>query len=104
MVNIHLVREAKEEANIMIDPNDLELVHIMNRLEPDYEIEIRERVDIFFKTEKWQGEPQNMEPDKCDELSWFAINDLPENTIPRLKNVLECIKNKINYSEFGFSK
>jgi hypothetical protein len=43
-----------------------------------------------------------MESDKCDDLSWFAIDDLPKNTISYIRQVIECIKNKINYSEFGF--
>lgn len=53
-------------------------------------------------TDKWTGEPRNAEPDKCDDLSWFPLDSLPENIIPCIKQAFECIKDNIIYSEFGF--
>lgn len=93
-----IIREAKEEADIVIEPEDLEIVHTMHRKkETD-----AERIDFFFLAIKWTGEPKNMEPNKCDELKWFNINDLPSNTIPCIRQVIENFKNKKVYSEFGW--
>ena len=44
---------------------------VMHRIEGD------ERVDFFVHIYKWQGEPVNAEPDKCDELCWVNMNNLP---------------------------
>lgn len=87
-------REALEEAGVQVDLNDLEFAHCMHRLQND------ERIDFFFTVKKWQGEPKNMEPEKCDDLSWFPINDLPENIIPYIHQALEAYRNGIYYSEF----
>ena len=41
---------------------------------------------------------ENKEPDKCKELKWINLSDLPENIIQGIKNEIECIKNNIYYS------
>lgn len=89
-----MVREAKEEIGIVLDPVELELIHTMNRRIPD-----NERVDFFFTTKKWQGEPRIMELEKCDDLSWFELSNLPSNIIPYIKQAIDSFLNKIIYSE-----
>jgi ADP-ribose pyrophosphatase YjhB (NUDIX family) len=96
------IREAKEEAGIILKSKDLKVVHVMNRFEPQNEIELRERVDVFFMASKWQGKIKNMEPRKCDDLSWFPIDSLPKNTIPYIKFVINNIQKNKFYSEFGY--
>jgi len=91
-----MVREAYEEAGIKIDIDDLEAIHVMHRNEGE------ERVDFFFTTEKWSGEPEIREPDKCDDLGWFELDNLPENTIPYIKKAIECFLNNKLYSEHGW--
>ena len=89
-----MVREAKEEAGIDITPENLRLVHTMNKLVPD-----NERIDFFFTTEKRRGEPKNMEPEKCSDLSWFDTNNLPNNIIPSIQQAIDCVMKNIPYSE-----
>lgn len=89
-----MIREVKEEINVILNPSDLELVHVMNRKMPN-----NERMDFFFTTKKWQGEPKIMEIDKCDDLSWFELNNLPQNIIPYIKQVIDSYLNNIIYSE-----
>ena len=93
-----IIREAKEEANIIIKPDDLEVVHSMNRNAGTD----NERIDVFIQAKKWGGDIKLMEPNKCDEMKWFNLDSLPENTIPYIRHVIECIKNRIHYSEYGF--
>jgi ADP-ribose pyrophosphatase YjhB (NUDIX family) len=92
-------REAKEEVRVSIAIEDLEFVHASYRINKtdgagDY-------VDFFFKTSRWEGEPENQEPDKCDELIWVPIDDLPENTVPVIKEVIKCIRAGEPFSEIG---
>lgn len=89
-----MVREAEEEIGIVLAPVDLELIHTMNRRIPD-----NERVDFFFTVEKWKGEPKIMESDKCDDLTWFELNNLPKNIIPYIRQAIDSFLNNIIYSE-----
>jgi len=91
-----VIREAKEEAGIDIELEDLEIVHAMHRKSAD------ERIDFFLTARKWRGEPRIMEPNKCDDMRWFEINKLPENTIPYIRQAIECFVNKVFYSEHGW--
>ncbi len=93
-----LCREISEEIGIRIDAKWLVAPHILHRKGEDGS----ERVDAFFPVNQWDGEVRNQEPEKCDDLSWFPIDDLPENTIPYIRTVLGKIKNDISYSEYGW--
>jgi len=90
-------REAKEEAGIEINPDDMKIVHIMHRNAPD-----RNYIDFFIVANKWTGEIKNLEPQKCDDLSWFYLSKLPNNVIPYVKKAIENINSKEIYSEYGF--
>ncbi len=89
-----MVREAKEETGVTLNVSDLKLIHTMNR-----KMENNERIDFFFTAEKWQGEPKIMESDKCDDLGWFELNDLPDKTIPYIRQAIDSFLSNVNYSE-----
>lgn len=93
-----IAREAKEEAGIDLMSEDVKVAHVMHRLAPD-----REYFDIFLTADKWQGEITNIEPDKCDELCWVPVNELPDNIIPEVKQAIEDITKGIPYSEIGWN-
>jgi 8-oxo-dGTP pyrophosphatase MutT (NUDIX family) len=90
-------REALEEANIIISPNDSKVVHVLHRFRPD-----REYFDVYLKVKKWNGEIANMEPDKCSELKWFGLDALPDNIAPEVKQALDKIRDNIFFSELGW--
>ncbi len=90
------IREAKEESGVDIEPKDLKVKTTMHRRQSD------ERVDFFFEVKNWIGEPANTEPDKCDDLSWFPLDELPSNTILYIKQAIDCYRKGIVYSEFGW--
>ena len=94
------VREAKEEVGVEIEERDLECVHIMQRLSS---VDSEERIDNFFKVNKWKGTLENKEPEKCDDLSWFEKENLPENLIEFVKKALKKMERKEFYSEEGWS-
>ncbi len=77
------IREAAEECAIRIDPKDLEVVGVMHRYSHD------ERIDFFLNASRWDGKITNAEPHKCDDLSWYSLDKLPDNIIPYVKYALE---------------
>jgi 8-oxo-dGTP diphosphatase len=92
-----LVREAKEEAGIDVEPENLKFMHIQQLVPCPGE---KEFVYLYFECKKWKGEPKIMEPEKHDDLSWFPLNELPVNTIPYMKLAIEQSQKGINYSEY----
>jgi 8-oxo-dGTP diphosphatase len=90
------IREANEEAGVVLRLEDLEVVHIMNRKSND------ERVDFFVVVKDWSGEIRNTEPDKCDDLSWFPLDGMPDNMIPYVRHAIRNYQKGILYSEFGW--
>lgn len=90
-------REAKEEINLDIDEKDLELVALIHPYQENY-------VNVFFTAKKYSGTPKIMEPEKCSNLQWFDIEHLPNNTIERIRNVIENIKKGIIYDDGDFSR
>lgn len=47
-----------------------------------------ERIDFFLEAPRWIGTIVNTEPDKCDELRWAHLDQLPENVIPYVRCAL----------------
>jgi ADP-ribose pyrophosphatase YjhB (NUDIX family) len=91
-------REFKEEIGINVNPLELKVVHIMHR-----KGEQDERVDFFMATDKYTGEIKNCEPNKCGDLSWFSLNNLPQNIIPYINQAIQKYKEGIFYSEWGWN-
>lgn len=93
------VRETLEEVNVKTNPKKLSHVHTMHRKSnEDNDV----RVDVFFQTEEWQGEPKNMEPHKHSEMTWLDLDDLPENIMDYVLLALERAKQGQIYSEHGW--
>ncbi|HJR81331.1 MAG TPA: NUDIX domain-containing protein [Anaerolineales bacterium] len=89
-------REAEEETGVRIELGAINFSSVMHRLEGD------ERVDFFVHVQEWNGEPVNAETEKCDELRWVDINDLPSNTIPYVRRAIQNHMNHIEFDEFGW--
>lgn len=93
-----LIREMKEELGIELTIADLRLAHINHRKAEDKS----ERVNAFFLAEKWVGEIQNKEPEKCSALEWFPLDALPEDAIPYVRERLGDIQTGVWYGEEGW--
>ena len=95
-LSMALVREAKEEIDLDIKEENLKLVSVIHPYKEDY-------INVFFITEKYEGTPKIMEHNKCDDLKWFDLDDLPENITIRNKNVIKNIQKGIIYDDGDFS-
>ncbi len=84
-------RESLEEVGVVIDPADLEPLTAMHRTHANGRA-VDERVDFFFACSRWQGEPRRLEPHKCADLRWFAVDALPEPVVPHEHAVLDLLR------------
>ncbi|AUS08278.1 NUDIX hydrolase [Laceyella sacchari] len=90
------VREAKEEAGVQLKEDDVEIVGVMHRKAGD------ERVDFFAVVKNWEGEIQNLEPHKCDDLRFFPLNELPTNIIPYILRAIDNYKEGRWFDSYGW--
>lgn len=99
LVTDAMVREAREEGGVIIDPRALHFVHCMQRLNR-HDGAAQERIDLFFVVDDWEGTFRNMEPDKCDDIGWFPVNRLPSNTLSVVRLAVGHVQRGVFYSEY----
>jgi len=76
------VREMEEELGVVLDPDSVAVLGVVHRRSDT------NRIDFFVRALSWRGEPHIAEPDKCDALSWFPLDDLPEAVVPYIRDAL----------------
>ena len=93
-------REALEE--IGVADLDLAFVTAMQRTRGGEPID--ERIDFFFTTRSWTGDPRIVEQAKCADLRWCPLDALPDPVVPHELSVLEGLRAGTNppYTTFGF--
>ena len=90
-VAVAAAREAEEELGITVDPDELRPLCALQRTEPGNPDPIEQRVDFFLVADTWTGEPRIQEPAKCEQLGWFALDDLPSPIVPHEEHVLRLL-------------
>jgi 8-oxo-dGTP diphosphatase len=97
------IREAKEEAGVSINPENMRVVHVAHR-HAEKGDEFMDWVDVYFSVDEWEGEPHNAEPKKSERLDWLYINDLPDSIVPSQRDALTELAKGNFYSEYGWSE
>lgn len=92
-----VVREAFEELGIVIKEVDLELLNVFHSYEEGY-------IRFFFMPSKYEGTPEIKEEEKCCELKWFSVDELPENMLMGLKETIFNIKCGNIYDDCSFAR
>lgn len=87
-----VIRELKEELGICA--LEFKLVSLS-----DFINERGHYVHISFLLEKFSGEIQNMEPDRCYEWKYFCISDLPKELFNPHVNILKNYLENVLYLE-----
>jgi 8-oxo-dGTP pyrophosphatase MutT (NUDIX family) len=93
-------REALEEIGV----TDLELSFVTSMQRTRSGEPIDERIDFFFTSRSWSGEPRILEPRKAAALEWCRLTALPDPVVPHERAVLEALRTGTTtaYSTFGF--
>lgn len=94
-----LVREAKEEAGLIIDPADVELVHLVHLVDSSG---APPRMQFVFRARAWSGTPQNLEPDRCVAWRWWDPQELPAEVVPYTRQAINSIQDGSLYSQMGW--
>ncbi|MFN4079734.1 MAG: NUDIX domain-containing protein [Saprospiraceae bacterium] len=92
-----LAREAREESGIVVSPDDMRLVHVLHRhkLKKDQVFLV-----LYFRADRFQGEPASLEPAKFQDVRWIDKTALPDNLSKSTRHVLEALDAGQLYSEF----
>lgn len=93
------IREAKEETGVVITPEDIEIKTICHSYSNHNK---KEFIQFYAVCKKWKGEIVNNEPDKCGDLKFFPINNLPENMVPYIRDGIEKTLANVNFYEYGW--
>ncbi len=89
------IREAHEETGAVINPDDLQFVHVV------YHHSDHVYVDFYWLCTTWTGQIENKEPEKCSELAFYQLADLPgEQIAPNVLSALEIMSQGDVFSEF----
>lgn len=92
------IRESQEEVGVRISLDHLNHAHTLHALTAG-----SDWVGHFFSVTMWSGTPRLCEPDKHSDLIWCPVQDLPDETVPYVRQALLCIERGQPYSEFGWS-
>jgi 8-oxo-dGTP diphosphatase len=79
-------REANEDMGLALMPEQLQLVSIVDDLQPENGIHY---VHVSFELKDADVEPKLMEPERCEEWRYFPLSDLPDNFFPPHKGIIE---------------
>ncbi len=95
---IAIMREIKEELGVMVRQEDLEFLCVAARKTSEgetvaYEFVIRDKNYDFI----------NAEPEKCSEVTWVNLYELPNDIIDHFRQIIEeGIVNQRQYLEIGY--
>lgn len=87
------IREVKEEVCLDVWPEDLELVHVMQRHELGVDV-----VDYYFRAKRWFGTPAIGEPHKADDILWTPLTHVDKYAIKFVDEALEYTARHVPYS------
>ncbi|GAA2255582.1 hypothetical protein GCM10010430_44240 [Kitasatospora cystarginea] len=94
-----LIREAHEEAGLVIDPADVEFAHAVHLVDAPG---AQPRLGMVFRVRRWKGTPELREPDKCVAWQWWHPDALPEEIVPYARAAIDGIRADRPYTEMGW--
>lgn len=92
-----MIREASEEAGIVLQEKDLEFVCAIRDGKRNDEY-----INCYFKSDKYNGDLRIAEEDKCEEIIWTSLDKIPQNIIPNDLRAIDNMKNKVYLDEYNW--
>lgn len=89
------VREAYEEAGVMVKTEDIVFKHVVvDQLRTGVKM-----IGFHFMASHWEGEPYNKEPEEHIHMQWFSLDALPATFLKVHQQVAQKIRENSNYSD-----
>jgi len=89
-----LIRESLEESGIIIERQNLHLVHTLHKKKNE-----ATRMVLYFKASRWEGDIKPGEPDKFVNVAWHPVDNLPMGMSDTVQHVLKHYRRGSRYSE-----
>ena len=86
-----MIREIKEELLVDLKRDEIKLIYLMHHYTGN-------RLNFIFEVDGRNIDPKIGEPNKCSELLWVDINELPNKTMNKVKTIINDINNNITYN------
>lgn len=93
------VREAREELGVRFSPHKLEFLCLVHKRDKQFNIVF---YNSYFLCSDFDGEPTICEAEKCSELKWFDLDDLPDDLIDDRRQALKAYLGGKHYLEYGW--
>ncbi|WP_374216161.1 NUDIX domain-containing protein [Frankia sp. R82] len=93
-----VVRELDEEIGLTVDATDVAFAGVTHALPPDHE----PRIGFGFTVRRFTGEPTIREPDRCAELRWYPLDELPARTLPYTREIVRLHQQAEPFSRLGW--
>lgn len=87
-----MIRETNEEILLSIQRSNLSLIHILHHFSG-------QRINFVFSLNGDGLFPKIGEPDKCEKLEWFDVNNLPKQISPKMQKIINNINQNIIYDK-----
>lgn len=89
-------RELVEEVCLRADPSALRLGHTQHNFTHG-----DEWIGLYFEAKAVDGEARIGEPHKHGDLRWFNVHDLPQNTVPYVRQALNRMLASESFSVYS---
>lgn len=93
------VRECAEELGVNIKAEDCAFFAFIHKRDKEHDVTY---YNAYFAVDSFEGEPVICEPQKCAEIGWFDITDLPADIIPDRLAAIDAYLIKKPYLEYGW--
>ena len=90
-----LVRETEEEVGIQINPQSLNLVHVLHILKGD-----KNTITFCFMATQWLGQLRILEPHKFEAMCWCTYQELPTPLTSNTQQILNAIQQNSLFTEY----
>ncbi len=92
-----VLRECCEELGICLNKGKIKFFCFIHKLDGD-----KIYYYGYFVCNEFDGQPAVMEPEKCSELLWTDIDNLPCDVIPDRVAAVKAYINGVQYLEYGW--
>ena len=96
-----LAREAYEELGITIAPENMQFVTVIHKFIPELDDAY---FTFYFQAWQYNGQEIIGEPQKCSELRWFPLQNLPDDLIIDRRLILQHLRDGVPYDELGWGE